>query len=437
MATTEFGTGKSIVVLAIVVGCFAILWPKIFYPMMQAAFSMTSPKQDHEDEYSQGERPPHIHPGNAHPRSTDKGVRGTRHAERMREGRPFPHPSARHPPKPQPKSGGAMSIIMPIYTIGIVVFFLYTVLKLVFKKQPIEDKKPMVKDFHMDPEYHKYVLREDYAEKKQKEIKENMNKQNSENTEKFIDEKDVANMSDKDYEIYQLRKRLQEMEATMERIVSHMGEVSDCIASNISANLKAANLTKSSNTVANSTSENEVNENSNNERKESIPINTNNITGPREQTQNLKSSDLSPSVESYEILGNSLPATPIEEIGPIRLAEKDIASVDARSSQNIDNCNNNRNTLHPEVNDAVTFDRESSVASEASSFELLCHSRDTRSISPEENGQKDEDFIKMGKADSIGSIDNISLDQFSTESTLADRQEENSDVQESSNIEKK
>lgn len=36
---TEFGTGKTIFILAIVVGCFAILWPKIFYPMLQGSVS--------------------------------------------------------------------------------------------------------------------------------------------------------------------------------------------------------------------------------------------------------------------------------------------------------------------------------------------------------------------------------------------------------------
>jgi hypothetical protein len=33
----EFGTGKTILILAIVVGCFAVLWPKLFYPMLQAS----------------------------------------------------------------------------------------------------------------------------------------------------------------------------------------------------------------------------------------------------------------------------------------------------------------------------------------------------------------------------------------------------------------
>ncbi|PRD19957.1 UNVERIFIED_CONTAM: hypothetical protein NCL1_55950 [Trichonephila clavipes] len=74
--------------------------------------------------------------------------------------KPFPHPQARQPVKSQPKSGGAMSIIMPIYTVGIVVFFLYTVLKLVFKKPNEGEKKPLIKDFHMDPEYRKFVCQQ-------------------------------------------------------------------------------------------------------------------------------------------------------------------------------------------------------------------------------------------------------------------------------------
>lgn len=38
----EFGTAKTVFILAIVVGCFAILWPKIFYPMLLTSLSMSS-----------------------------------------------------------------------------------------------------------------------------------------------------------------------------------------------------------------------------------------------------------------------------------------------------------------------------------------------------------------------------------------------------------
>ena len=32
----------------------------------------------------------------------------------------------------QPKGGGTMGVIMPIYTIGIIIFFLYTTMKVVY-----------------------------------------------------------------------------------------------------------------------------------------------------------------------------------------------------------------------------------------------------------------------------------------------------------------
>ncbi|NEU33580.1 hypothetical protein GN156_23140, partial [bacterium LRH843] len=40
---TEFGTGKTVFILAIVVGCFAVLWPKIFYPMLQGSVAPKPP----------------------------------------------------------------------------------------------------------------------------------------------------------------------------------------------------------------------------------------------------------------------------------------------------------------------------------------------------------------------------------------------------------
>lgn len=36
---TDFGPRKTIFILAIVVGCFAVLWPKIFYPMLTATYN--------------------------------------------------------------------------------------------------------------------------------------------------------------------------------------------------------------------------------------------------------------------------------------------------------------------------------------------------------------------------------------------------------------
>ena len=38
----NLSTNKIILVITIVIGCFAILWPTVFYPMLQAAFASQS-----------------------------------------------------------------------------------------------------------------------------------------------------------------------------------------------------------------------------------------------------------------------------------------------------------------------------------------------------------------------------------------------------------
>jgi hypothetical protein len=43
---TEFGPRKTIFILAIVAGCFAVLWPKIFYPMLTASVTPHHPVSD-------------------------------------------------------------------------------------------------------------------------------------------------------------------------------------------------------------------------------------------------------------------------------------------------------------------------------------------------------------------------------------------------------
>ncbi|GBN62615.1 hypothetical protein AVEN_59932-2 [Araneus ventricosus] len=225
MSQADFGTGKSLIVLAIVLGCFAVLWPKIFYPMMQTAFAMTSPKVDSDGRFQDTERPPHLHPASAGPRTRGPPSDDVHDKFLMREGRPFPHPQARQPAKSQPKSGGAMSIIMPIYTVGIVVFFLYTVLKLVFKKPNEADKKPLIKDFHMDPEYRKFVCEPSAGEAMKAQKIEKKTKKNK-LREPTIPENEIET---KDFEIFKLKKKLEETEQAMERIIKHMGVVNACL----------------------------------------------------------------------------------------------------------------------------------------------------------------------------------------------------------------
>ncbi|XP_015930104.2 resistance to inhibitors of cholinesterase protein 3 isoform X1 [Parasteatoda tepidariorum] len=240
MAQADFGTGKTLAVLAIVLGCFAILWPKIFYPMWQAAFALSSSKVDSDGRYKETDRPPHLHPGSINPRMRGSVTPENVHEKfMMRDGRPFPHPQSRQPVKSQPKSGGAMSIIMPIYTVGIIVFFIYTVLKLVFKKNPEEQKKPLIKDFHMDPEYRKFICQEtDEIIKTPPPPPKTTTKRGGKKKSvaacktaipESEEEGQAAELDAKDYEIYKLKKKLEETEQAMERIIQHMGAVNDTL----------------------------------------------------------------------------------------------------------------------------------------------------------------------------------------------------------------
>lgn len=39
---SEITTGKTVLILAAVVGCFAVLWPRLFHPMLQSALYETT-----------------------------------------------------------------------------------------------------------------------------------------------------------------------------------------------------------------------------------------------------------------------------------------------------------------------------------------------------------------------------------------------------------
>ncbi|CAH1958219.1 unnamed protein product [Acanthoscelides obtectus] len=117
------------------------------------------------------ERPSHlrsemVHPafkerGRAIPQTTTSPPSRFVAAKRVVEGRPGPIPAMRptmggpgHVVPPPKQGTGSIGLIMPIYTIGIVIFFTYTVMKIIFKKQP-ESLYPPVDP---DPRFRKEVF---------------------------------------------------------------------------------------------------------------------------------------------------------------------------------------------------------------------------------------------------------------------------------------
>ncbi|CAG7724704.1 unnamed protein product, partial [Allacma fusca] len=134
------------------------------------------------------ERPIHFHrPEMMHPAMRERGSAIPQTIPQRtleKEARPGPFPGVRPPvggagyQAPAPKGGGTMGIIMPLYTIAIVVFFVYTIMKILFRKS--EDKQPVVKDFGMDPEHRKYVFSEEYTPGSERSLKDQYNKEDRE-----------------------------------------------------------------------------------------------------------------------------------------------------------------------------------------------------------------------------------------------------------------
>ncbi|XP_073813956.1 RIC3 acetylcholine receptor chaperone isoform X2 [Musca autumnalis] len=206
-ANEGLSSKKTALIIVTVVGCIAILWPKVFYPMMfggsavsttkvnmkephrgpggccdvvlnrEEFFNVTSTKTKkpateeppvfgpqlyrkslniYTGEISiRQERPAHLHPDSVYQAMRERGraipatptipiverkISPSNPPPRIVEGRPGPIPGMRPPMgagamhQPQAKGNQSVGILMPLYTIGIVIFFGYTIVKIVFKK---------------------------------------------------------------------------------------------------------------------------------------------------------------------------------------------------------------------------------------------------------------------------------------------------------------
>ncbi|XP_068143923.1 resistance to inhibitors of cholinesterase protein 3 isoform X7 [Drosophila tropicalis] len=190
---------KTALIIVTVIGCIAILWPKVFHPMMFGPATVKPNIKDprgggpggccdvvlDREEFLNASKPnpepfvgPHLYrkqinlytgeislrqerPAHLHPESIYQAMRERGRAipatptvpiverknspsnppPRIVDGRPGPIPGMRPPMgagavhHPAQQRGGGMGFLMPLYTIGIVLFFGYTIMKIAFKKQ--------------------------------------------------------------------------------------------------------------------------------------------------------------------------------------------------------------------------------------------------------------------------------------------------------------
>ncbi|KAF5303648.1 hypothetical protein FQA39_LY09895 [Lamprigera yunnana] len=160
------------------------------------------------------ERPSHLRPELLHPALRERGSAIVQPYQpptkttpsKYVEGRPGPVPGVRPPLGAaahmvhSTKSSNSMSVIMPIYTIGIVIFFSYTLMKLLFKKKAEGAGAPLY-----PPVEPSITFRKEVFETQKRKISQGGPL--------------------RDEELDSLRIRLRETELAMERIVEQMAQV--------------------------------------------------------------------------------------------------------------------------------------------------------------------------------------------------------------------
>ncbi|XP_031620552.1 chromatin-remodeling ATPase INO80 isoform X2 [Contarinia nasturtii] len=211
------GPRKTVIILATVVCCIAVLWTQMFYPMMFGNSNVPIKNNykdikagccgvvlDHEkyanvtqpagqsgyrqknwklnlmtDEISlRQERPPHLRGDHIHPAMIERGraipntqtvpivngrpLRATDNIQYI-DGRPGPVPGLRPPMgagsvHQANQKGNSMGLLMPMYTFGIVAFAVYTIMKLVMRKSENLNPYPAPKN---DETFRNEVFRRD------------------------------------------------------------------------------------------------------------------------------------------------------------------------------------------------------------------------------------------------------------------------------------
>ncbi|XP_076669310.1 RIC3 acetylcholine receptor chaperone isoform X7 [Andrena cerasifolii] len=229
---TDFGPRKTIFILAIVAGCFAVLWPRIFYPMLTASVTPHHTTDTSGTIRQERRTPPHA--GGLHPALRERGraIPSTHIVPKVADRPDHVIPKIRPPlggaghVVPAPNGNGTMGIIMPLYTLGIVLFFLYTIVK-VLKKNSDSEIISEYPGAAAEKEFRKMVFSPEAFATAMTGGTMNYEKERSPSPQ--MPAPTIEELKDQaagDIEIDQLRRRLVETEAAMERIVVQIGNIS-------------------------------------------------------------------------------------------------------------------------------------------------------------------------------------------------------------------
>ncbi|CAH8834072.1 unnamed protein product [Trichobilharzia szidati] len=132
---------QTYLVLGVMIACFSILYPKIFHPMLMHTLGLTKSKNKEEQINFENFGPN----GHLPPRPPIRPTEGTVHQD-------------------QGKRGGIMSIVLPVYAIGIILYLVYTLSKVFSSKRRKNSNKKeeflrhYYRDFHYDVDRGKFRM---------------------------------------------------------------------------------------------------------------------------------------------------------------------------------------------------------------------------------------------------------------------------------------
>ncbi|XP_064634611.1 resistance to inhibitors of cholinesterase protein 3-like [Lineus longissimus] len=314
-------TAKTIGVFFVIFGCFAILYPKIFHPMVVQVFGLGSTN-------ARTQRPQDIHPRDRMPRpSAPSAGQGSPANDAMRSHmRAGMHPGMRAAAEMKKQAAeqggnrGMMGMILPMYAVGIILYLVYTMTKVFMKNKDSGDGKN--NDGH-DP-YTRYRP-EDYPGSYDKQARFQADLANDADfllskKEKLVElEQLLAKAEGKkinDTEMRLLKDRLQETEAQMSRILTAMEHVQTRVKDGIDAKIKETDAQRAA---------------------EDENVTLNKEEGPRRRVQ--PSCDSSPDMDSYEIIdkgkGNVTDSAKMKSKGKLEASNPmntDLNALDSESS---------------------------------------------------------------------------------------------------------
>lgn len=136
---------QTYVVCGVMIGCFSLLYPRIFHPMLMHVLGFSKATTNDAESHLLNRPPFDTHGAFNRPRPS---VRAT-DADTQ---------------KPSGKRGGLMSVVLPIYAIGIVLYLIYTLSKIYrSRNRKNQDNKEeflrhYYRDFHYDTRHGKFRM---------------------------------------------------------------------------------------------------------------------------------------------------------------------------------------------------------------------------------------------------------------------------------------